>query len=462
MSPDAVRRALSALESNAKYRPLYESALARQRADWLYGMNMTRLYTLLGRASGYDGVLSVGRVQTPLLGLIVQRDLTIESFTPATYFVVSADVSAEGVPGFRAAWQPGEALQSHLDDENRLLQRDIAEGVCERTRGQAGRITKSTRETKSEPAPLPYSLADLQIDAGRKAGLSAQAVLEACQRLYETHRLLTYPRSDCSYLPEGHFAAASAVIRAITTHAPALASMAANTTLSLRSKAWNDKKVTAHHAIIPTPTTGTRPTLNANDRVIYELVCTRYLAQFYPPFEYLQTKLELDVAGERFTASGRQVVGEGWRALGKTVSNEDEEAEGSVPSLAVGASVVATNVDISEKKTQPPKRFADATLIQAMCNIAKYVTDANVKKILGDADGIGTPATRAAIIETLFNRGFIARDKKFIVSTPTGRALIKALPASATTPDMTAVWEAAMTELLACWVNHQAGKITEA
>ena len=450
LSPDAVRRQLGALEPNAKYRPLYESALARQRADWLYGMNMTRLYTLLGRAAGYDGVLSVGRVQTPLLGLIVTRDRAIAEFRPAPYYVVGATFRAEGGATLRALWTPGPGVEEHLDPDQRLLNREIAESVQRRVEGQRGSVLAHAQDKKSEPPPLPYSLADLQIDAGRRLSMSAQAVLGACQSLYETHRLLTYPRSDCAHLPEGQHAQAREVLAGVVGHLPALAGAAAKADLSRRSR----KLGTTRRSPPITPSFLRRarwPHSRSSDqeRVVYELVCQRYLAQFYPHHDYLQTKVEIEIAGERFAATGRQILAAGWKALAADVPDGDDAPERAsdstaLPRLGPGDGLTAIEVTIGDKHTQPPKAFTDASLIAAMCGVARFVTNPNIKKILTETDGIGTPATRAAIIETLFERGFAARVKKTVVSTETGRALIRALPEVATTPDMTAVWEAAM------------------
>jgi DNA topoisomerase-3 len=454
LSPDAVRRQLGALEPNAKYRPLYESALARQRADWLYGMNMTRLYTLLGQASGYQGVLSVGRVQTPLLGLIVARDRAIADFRPAPYYVVGATLRSERGATFRARWTPGPNVEEHLDEDKRLLKRVIAESVRQRVQGERGSVLAHTEDKKSEPPPLPHSLADLQMEAGRHLSMSAQAVLGACQSLYETHRLLTYPRSDCQHLPEGQHAQAREVLASVVGHLPALAAAAAKADVSRRSKAWNDKKVTAHHAIVPTPSAGAPSApLSDQERAVYELVCQRYLAQFYPHHDYLETKVEVEIAGERFAATGGQILAAGWKALAADVADDDGASDDSparesgiapLPRLAPGDPLTAIEVTIGDKQTQPPKAFTDASLMAAMCGVGKFVTNPNIKKILTETDGIGTPATRAAIIETLFERGFAARIKKTIVPTETGRALVAALPEVATTPDMTAVWEAAM------------------
>jgi DNA topoisomerase-3 len=457
LSPEAVRRQLGALEPNTKYRSLYESALARQRADWLFGMNMTRLYTLLGRQpGGQGGVLSVGRVQTPLLGLIVARDRAIAEFRPTSYYVVAGEMRAGGGETFRALWAPGPSAE--LDPEGRLLSREAADAVRDRASGREGRVIECTEERKAEPPPLPYSLADLQVDAGRRAGLTAAHVLAACQVLYETRRLLTYPRSDCPYLPEGHSAQARDVLAAIAEHAPAFGPAIAKADLTLRSRAWNDKKVGAHHGIVPTPAAGssTQGELTASERTVYELVCRRYLAQFYPPHEFLQTRARLDVAGEAFTASGRQVLALGWKALSgpetdddsadgePTAAEKEKESTAPLPALRLGAAVTAVDVTVTGKRTLPQKPFNDASLIAAMCGVAKFVKSPAVKKILTEADGIGTPATRAAIIETLFERGYVTRAGRTVVSTETGRALIASLPEVATTPELTATWEAAL------------------
>jgi DNA topoisomerase-3 len=455
LSPDAVRAALGALEPNSNYRPLYESALARQRADWLFGINMTRLYTLLGRQTGYRGVLSVGRVQTPLLGLIVARDRAIAEFRPLPYYVVAAELRAGGGERFRARWVP--PASADLDHDGRLLRRQVAEDARQRFVGKHAIVAISAHAPKSEPPPPPYSLADLQMDASRRLGLSAQAVLDVCQALYERHRLVTYPRSDCAYLPEAQHAHAAGVLGAVAKLLPALGPFMGVADAARRSKAWNDKKVTAHHAIVPTASAPSSE-LTAAERAIYELVARRYLAQFFGPHESVETKVDLDVGGERLVARGRRTIADGWRVLSRDgarsgrAEGEDGDGQGeddgeiatALPELPLGALATVDDASVLDKQTSPPKPFTDASLIAAMCGVAKFVSDPKVKKILAETDGIGTPATRAGIIETLFERGYVARVKKTIVSTDTGRALIQSLPEVATTPDMTAVWEAAM------------------
>ncbi len=446
LSPPAVRRALDALEPNERYRPLYEAALGRQRADWLYGLNLTRLYTLRAGLSGYRGVLSVGRVQTPLLGLIVRRDREIDGFVSKPFYGVEATLRTAEGSEFKAQWAVGKEHAAFTDEDGRLLDRRIAEAAAQRTTGHPAVVATHEQKREAEAAPLPYSLADLQVDAGRKLGLSAAQVLELAQRLYEL-QLLTYPRSDCSHLPEEHLGQARGVLSAIAAASPALAEACAAADPSRRSKAWNDAKVTAHHAIIPTG--GTPSSLSDPERALYELVALRYVQQFLPVFEYLRTKVEITVAGETFEARGRQILVLGWKAFERQSRERedapDEEQDAiTLPPLRGGQKLLCAATRVLEKRTQPPKPFTDASLIQAMCNVAKYVTDAKAKKILQDTDGIGTPATRAAIIEKLFERGFVERRKKQIRSTPVGRALIAALPTVATTPDQTAIWESAM------------------
>jgi DNA topoisomerase-3 len=454
LNPAAVREALADIRSNGRYRGLYEAALARQRADWLYGINLTRLYTVLGRAGGHDGVLSVGRVQTPLLGLIVRRDSEVDAFQPRTYFVVTAGVRwCAGT--FMATWQaPPGATPSAVDAHGRLVSRDHAAAIKASVEGQQGTVVRCTRENRSEGPALPYCLPDLQMDAGRRLGLTPKQTLDVCQALYETHRLLTYPRSDCSYLPEGHFDQSAALLASVAANIPELAPIASTVDRSRRSRAWNDKKVTAHHAVIPT--VGRTPAWNLSsvERRVYDLVARRYLAQFLPAFEFNETRVELEIAGQRFRSLGRQTLAEGWRRLSPTyVARDGEERNGEhagpgdeqpIPLVRDGERVACMQATVSEKQTTPPKRFTEATLIEAMTGISRYVDDPKIKQLLKETDGIGTPATQADIIETLFDRHLIEKQGRHVVSTPVGRTLITVLPEIATRPDMTALWEAAM------------------
>lgn len=439
----AVKRALNQMRSNQEFIPLSISALARSRADWLYGMNMSRAYTLLGQQAGYQGVLSVGRVQTPVLGLVVRRDEEIENFAPRDYFTLDALIPyQEGARHFdiRARWKPSEACQPWQDEEGRVLNRKLVENVASRIANQAAKVVESEQKQTKQFAPLPYSLSALQIDAAKRFGMSAQQVLDTCQALYEKHKLITYPRSDCRHLPQGHYAEASSVCDAISNNAKELYAAVSQADLTLKSKAWNDKKVDAHHAIIPTPKKASVNALSANEMKIYQQIARQYVMQFYPAAVYAEAKLVFDIAGGEFIAKGRQLVFSGWKALlGQT--NEEETGVDTVPPLSKGSVLTCREGEIKDRKTEPPKHFTEASLLQAMTGIARFISDKELKKILKETDGLGTEATRAGILDTLFKRQLLKRQGKTILSSPAGRGLIHALPAESTYPDMTAHWE---------------------
>lgn len=437
LNPKAVSAALQNLKPNSEFIPLSVSALARSRADWIYGINMTRAYSIQGRKAGYQGVLSVGRVQTPLLGLVVRRDAEIENFVSKPFYEVQAVVETQAGERFNAKWKPSENCQPYQDDEGRVLNRKLAETVINRIKGQPAELLNLTQKRKRENAPLPFSLSSLQIEAAKRFGMSAKEVLDNCQKLYERHKLLTYPRSDCRYLPEGHFAQAAEVIASITSNQPSLAEHLPQIDASRRSSAWNNKKVSAHHAIIPTTRQANLSSLNDAERKLYTLVSRYYLAQFMPPYEYDDTRVDLRIAGGQFIANAHQTKSLGWKPL----LSDATEKHSSLPVLREGQPLTCIEGILDEKNTQPPKYFTDATLLAAMTGIGRYVTDAEIRKVLKETDGLGTEATRAGIIELLFTRGFLSREGKAIRSTEVGRALINCLPESATTPDMTALWE---------------------
>ncbi|CCN33098.1 DNA topoisomerase III [Vibrio nigripulchritudo SO65] len=440
----AVKRALSQLRSNRDFIPLSVSALARSRADWLYGMNMSRAYTLLGQKAGYQGVLSVGRVQTPVLGLVVRRDEEIENFVPRDYFTLHALIPYQDQNGsfdIRARWKPSEACKPWQDEEGRVLNRKLVENVASRIAGQPATVTKSEQKQTKQAAPLPYSLSALQIDAAKRFGMSAQDVLNVCQSLYEKHKLITYPRSDSRYLPMEHFGQAKAVSDAIANNCGELSQAVQGAELSRKSKAWNDSKVDAHHAIIPTPKKASVNALSGNEMKIYQQIARQYLMQFYPPAVYAEAKLIFDIAGGTFIASGKQLVEPGWKVLMGKEKTEQDDGVDTVPPLPEGTVLTCREGQIKDRKTEPPKHFTEATLLQAMTGIARFVEDKELKKILRETDGLGTEATRAGILDTLFKRKLLTRQGKSILSSPAGRGLVHALPNDSTYPDMTAHWE---------------------
>jgi len=486
LNPAAVRKALADLRDNRDFIPLSTSALARSRADWLYGINLTRASTLQGRKVGYDGVLSVGRVQTPLLGLVVRRDEAIKNFVSKPFYEVLAHLQGDSHQEphkvkesvFLAKWLPSEACQPHMDEEGRVLSRALAENVVGRISGQKAEVTAVQHKPGRQAPPLPYSLSALQIDAAKRFTMSAQQVLDVCQSLYEKHKLITYPRSDSRYLPREHHRQAKDVLSAVGRMADTLQAAVVGADVTIKGKVWNDAKVKAHHAIIPTLKTMPPGQLSSHEAKLYELIARQYLLQFYPHHTFTNTRIDVVIAGGRFRATAKCVKEMGWKVLlageskntGEAAANSahssiakskkapSKQAEGDesstqyLPPLAVGDVLQCLKGECIEKNTQAPSAFTDATLLAAMTGIARYVTDSEVRKVLKENDGLGTEATRAGIIELLFRRNFLARQGKQIQATEAGCGLINSLPESTTLPDMTAHWES----LLNAIVDEQA------
>lgn len=449
MNPAAIAKALQNLRPNTDFIPLATSALARARADWLYGINMTRLCTLLGQEAGYQGVLSIGRVQTPVLGLVVHRDQEIENFLSKPFYEVWISLETADQQCFQAKWQPSAACDPYMDEDGRVLLKKLAETVLQKVQGQKGQVKTVKREQKQQPAPLPYSLSALQIDASKRFNLNAQKTLDICQQLYERHKLITYPRSDCRYLPQGHFTERQAVSSAIAKTATELANAVTEADLSRQSKAWNDSQVGAHHAIIPTSTAIDPSRLSREELQIYALIARQYLMQFYPPFLYAEHQIDSEVAGGLFIARQKTLLAKGWKTLltpeRPSDNNNEQDADFAprpLPDVKQGDALRCVDGRLDEKQTSPPKHFTDASLLAAMTGIARYVTDAAVKKVLRATDGLGTEATRAGIIELLFKRQFLTKQGKEIRATDIGKKLINSLPAAMVVPDMTAHWEA--------------------
>lgn len=443
----SVKRGLAALKENAEFAGWSDAARARQRADWLIGMNLSRAYTLRAQRGGSRALLTVGRVQTPTLALVVARDREIEGFKPVPFHTIRAEVQHAGGT-FAAAWQPRED-QPGLDPEGRLIDTAIADAIVAKVKGKPGQIAGYKQEAKKKAPPLAFSLSDITLLASNKFGYSAEDVLNACQALYETHKLTSYPRTDCAYLPESQHADAPRVLEALQHVNPELAEKIAAADPRLKSKTWDDSKITAHHGIIPTMHKGSKAALGEKERSIYELIVRAYLAQFYPAHEFMQTTVEAAVEGETFTAGGRVVTKNGWRDVYQDADEETDKAdkEGEdgaaqrLPAMKEGDSIACADATRRDAKTKPPARFTEGTLTRAMENIHKWVADPAHKKLLRDGDGIGTSATRAAIVSELKRREFLELKGKQIVSTTLGRSLIDALPEVVRSPVLTALYE---------------------
>ena len=432
----SVQKALATLKDNRDYADLRDAARARSQADWLIGMNASRAMTIFGRETGHnDGVLSLGRVQTPTLALVVQRDREIKAFVSVDYLILQASLQNDA-GSFSATFKPSDT-QTGLDSEGRLVDASIAQGIVDSVRGQTGIITSVTREKKKKPVPLPHCLSSLQKAASSKFGMTAQQVLDTAQSLYEK-KLTTYPRTDCRYLPEEQFGDAARLITALSG-VSGLEAVTAKADSALRGPVWDTKKITAHHAIIPT---GEEPrSLTAQETNLYLMIAVQYFLQFYPPMSYEAQKIVVSINDTTWEARGRLILEPGWTGV---AAEEDEDAkkkepEQSLPPVSSDTPVTCTDVDALKKKTTPPSKFSEGSLIEAMANIHRFVSDA--RATLKENEGLGTEATRASIIETLKGRKYIEPSGKSLVSTPLGQSLIDMTPDVLKDPVMTAQWE---------------------
>ncbi len=471
----SIRKALAQLKPGQATENLYHAGLARSRADWLVGMNLSRAYTLTAQYNGQlgakSGALSVGRVQTPTLRLVVDRDEQINHFVPLDYWDVVAHCLPEGAEQtFKANWVAPKNTEG-VDEEGRCIDQPLAERVVDTCQGQPAEVLRCDTERKRQFAPLPYDLSGLQVEGSRRRGLSAKQVLDSAQALYETHKLITYPRTDCGFLPVSQHGDAAGILKALVQNDAGLSTLVAQADTRLKSKAWNDSKITAHHGIIPTAAHGSLGRLSAVELFLYDLIRRRYLAQFFPPHEYDQTVIELDCQGYLFRASGRVDRVAGWKTVYQGTEAEPAEATEpaakagktgkatpadnaapdlletqALPALNKGDTVQVQAAELIQKQTKPPPPYTEGTLIQAMKGIAKLVQNPELKAILKENAGIGTEATRASILETLLQRKLLEHEgkKKYLHATPKGTSLINMLPNAVKNPALTAAWEQAL------------------
>lgn len=475
----SVQRVLADERDNRDFARMRDAAIARGRADWLVGMNYSRCVTLQAREAGSNGHVSIGRVQTPVLGLIASRELEIRNFKPVDYLLLTATIAVQ-TGKFRAKWRPRDG-QPGVDENGRLLDAAVAAMVHQQVAGKPGRIAEYRDEQKNENAPLPFSLDELQRLASRRYGMGLEQTLKVVQGLYDS-QLVTYPRTDCAYLPMSQHAEAGEIVQAVRegfrgTDLPAQLNQL---DIGRKSRAFDDKRVTAHHGIVPTPKAANLEALSREERLIYEDIARRYLAQFMPPHTYRKVSVRAEVAGHDFIASGRTTLKPGWKELyGKAEQASDDEAapqdkgdDVNLPAMRQDEVARCEGLDRENKKTEPPSRFTDDTLLEAMVNIHKYVTTPQVKahfvamlkKSEAGADdqaqgcGIGTPATRHTFAPKLIEVGVVEhiagkKKAKFFAPTAAGLALYEGLPRALTVPDATAVWDMAFAKI-------EAGEIT--
>ncbi|OTA16812.1 DNA topoisomerase I [Xenorhabdus vietnamensis] len=442
----SIRQALASILPGEQTEALYQAGLGRARADWLTGINLTRLYTLKAQALGFGDVLSIGRVQTPALALVVNRDKEISHFVPKPYWQVMVKLEKDNTH-FQAKWLPAA---EDGDAENRCLREAVAQAVQQRCQ-QAMQATVMAVSKKREktPPPLCFDLGTLQQTASRLWGMGASQVLAIAQSLYETHKATTYPRTDCGYLPVPMQADIPVVLTALARTDPAMADMISKLDRQRVSRIWNDKKITAHHAIIPTRHPFDMTRLTADEFRVYQLIRQHYLAQFLPEQETDVTDVILDIGGQRFRVKGRVNVVTGWKALftDETGEQAEQEADLPLPVLHQGDRCQIIEANIRSLQTKPPAPFTEGTLIAAMKNAASLVSDPQLKQVLRESAGLGTEATRAGILDTLFKRRLIERKKKAVHATSLAQELIAGLPEVLTSPGMTALWEQSLDDI---------------
>ena len=417
------------------------------------------------RYKGNKVTLPIGRVKTPTLALVVRRERELADFKPVDYFTVKILYTHENGT-FWATWQPKDE-QKGLDPDGRLINKGVAESLVQQLASSLDGMVKSvTKSKKKDLQRLPLSLSSLQVLAGKAYSYDPQTVLDTAQKLYEK-KLTTYPRSDCEYLPPNQYGDRMAILSNLAQSGDEkLSQWAQNTDSNIKSRAWNEKKITAHHAIIPTTVACNVNSLTQAERNIYFLISQAYMAQFYGEHVYEQTRIVVGQCEEEFVANGRVVIEEGWKSLykrqkSKTNADGDEpdltdergaesgpkkdaiEEADHLPSVKKNDSVQYTDSAVESKQTKPPSRFTPSTLLQAMKEIHKFVKNEELKKQLKAVSGIGTEATRANIIDELISRGFMKTSgKKQVLSpTDTGYLLVDALPDELLYPDETAIWE---------------------
>lgn len=438
----AIKEGFSKLKDGREYDNLYDAAMCRAEADWLVGINATRALTCK-----YNAQLSCGRVQTPTLAIIAAREEEIKSFLPKSFFGITAKC---GKPAVTFTWRDEKSKSF------RSFDRDRVEALLNRLKSEKEALVTEVKSTpKKADSPQLYDLTELQREANRRFNYSAKETLNIMQRLYENHKVLTYPRTDSRYL-------SSDIVPSIKERLEAcgvgpyrkLAGRLANKKIEGKPSFVDDKKVTDHHAIIPTEQFVQLDHMTVDERKIYDLVVRRFLAVLYPPFEYEQTELTVEMGGETLVARGKTVKALGWKEVYESQEEEDEEQEikeQSLPSMKKGDRLTDLSLTMTEGKTKPPAPFNEATLLSAMENPVSYMgtKDRDMAKTLGETGGLGTVATRADIIEKLFSSFLLEKRGKDIFLTSKAKQLLNLVPEDLKKPELTARWEMRLSEIAA-------------
>lgn len=446
----AMKKALSHMTDNKPHEPYGWSAYARSVADLMVGINMSRLFSCKNQT-----LLTIGRVQTPTLGLVVNRDLAIEGHHKQKYYTIACDINFNN-DTVQADFIPSKTDSNLVDGH--ILSKEYAEQICNRLKGQTLKNINITKKIIYEAPPLPFNLVKLQTYCSGKFGYSPQQVLDITQSLRENHKAITYNRSDCQYLSEEHYKEAPVTMKAVIMN---IRYKPKSLDMNLKSKCFDSSKISAHFAIIPTNQKVNLDKLSEAEKNVYLAICKYYIAQFMPKAKKEQTNLSVELGnGEAIKAVSTVIIEQGYRSIFNEAEKDKASNLSKIPEGIYSGKI--TDTDIAEKETKPPSRYTKASLNEDMTCISKYVKDPKIKQLLlskdegkeGERGSIGTSATRSGIIESLVKRGFLREDGKKVISTALGRELYRILPDEIKKADMTAEWWSIQEEIQNGTVNY--------
>ena len=446
----AMKKALSHMTDNKPHEPYGWSAYARSVADLMVGINMSRLFSCKNQT-----LLTIGRVQTPTLGLVVNRDLAIEGHHKQKYYTIACDINFNN-DTVQADFIPSKTDSNLVDGH--ILSKEYAEQICNRLKGQTLKNINITKKIVYEAPPLPFNLVKLQTYCSGKFGYSPQQVLDITQSLRENHKAITYNRSDCQYLSEEHYKEAPVTMKAVIMN---IRYKPKSLDMNLKSKCFDSSKISAHFAIIPTNQKVNLDKLSEAEKNVYLAICKYYIAQFMPKAKKEQTNLSIELGnGEAIKAVSTVIIEQGYRSIFNEAEKDKASNLSKIPEGIYSGKI--TDTDIAEKETKPPSRYTKASLNEDMTCISKYVKDPKIKQLLlskdegkeGERGSIGTSATRSGIIESLVKRGFLREDGKKVISTALGRELYRILPDEIKKADMTAEWWSIQEEIQNGTVNY--------
>ncbi|HBM81779.1 MAG TPA: DNA topoisomerase III [Clostridiaceae bacterium] len=428
----AIKEGFANLKPGRSYDDLFHAALCRAEADWLIGLNVTRALTCK-----FNAQLSAGRVQTPTLSIIIKRESEIKNFKPADFFTIQADFG-----DYFGEWR-------NKSGNGRIFERNKAEELIQNLKGHDGIVREVHTELKSELPPLAYDLTELQRDANRRYGFSAQKTLSVLQGLYEIRKIVTYPRTDSRYISSDIVPTLPSRLKAMDV-APyaALIKPILSKPIKTTKRFVDNSKVSDHHAIIPTEQPLDLSSLNSDEKNLYDLIARRFISVLYPPYKYKQTLITTEINGQNFYSSGKTPEDQGWRKVEyrTPVKDEGDLLEQKLSIQKIGNTKVVKNIKLNKSKTKPPARYTEATLLTAMESPGKFIEDEELRESI-KAGGLGTPATRAEIIEKLIYANYIERHGKELVPTSKGIQLINIVPENLKMPELTAEWELKLSEI---------------